>query len=124
MMTYLQDLRLFFAMFISNIINSLPQGKDQSRLFSQEMRYSLFQIFSNWCGLYGLMLSDSDQEARRNSRHNALSFNALQAMSALLCCGPVFHHKCLEKDFGMYRWLENMLSSDEPKVSLWNVRIM
>lgn len=40
-------------------------------------------------------------------------------MSALLCCGPVFHPKCLDKDpsiYNIYRWLENMLRSDELKV--------
>lgn len=62
-MPYMQDLRLFFATFISNIINSLPQGKDRHRLFSEDMRYSLFHVFANWCGL---MLSDSggDQDVR------------------------------------------------------------
>ncbi len=63
-MPYLQDLRLFFATFISNIINSLPQGKDRHRLFSPEIRYSLFHVFSNWCGLFGIVLSDSDQDVR------------------------------------------------------------
>lgn len=40
-------------------------------------------------------------------------------MSALLCCGPVFHPKCLDKEpsiYNIYRWLENMLRSDEQKV--------
>jgi hypothetical protein len=41
-------------------------------------------------------------------------------MSALLCCGPVFHEKCLDREpsiYNIYRWLENMLRSDEPKAS-------
>ena len=54
---------------------------------------------------------------RRNTRASALSFNALQAMSALLCCGPVFHPTALDKDSTIYRWLKNMLSSGEPRVS-------
>ncbi len=61
-MPYLQELRLFFATFISNIINSLPQGRDRFRLFSPEMRYSLFHVFANWCGMFGLVLSDSEQQ--------------------------------------------------------------
>ena len=64
MMPYLQDLRLYFAAFISNIINSLPQGRDRSRLFSPEMRYSLFYVFANWCDLFTIIMTDSDQELR------------------------------------------------------------
>jgi len=53
----------------------------------------------------------------RRGRFSHLSVNALQAMSAILCCGTVFHPKCLDKDSRMFRWLENMLSSEEAKVS-------
>ena len=55
--------------------------------------------------------------SRRNPRASALSFNALRAMSALLCGGPVFTNKVLDKDSTLYRWLENMLSSGESKVT-------
>jgi len=61
----LQELRLYFAAFISNIINSLPQGKDRSRLFSTEMRYSLFYVFANWCELFAMIVTDSDQQELR-----------------------------------------------------------
>lgn len=58
----------------------------------------------------------------RQSRLNpSLSLNTLQAMSALLCCGPVFHEKCLDREpsiYNIYRWLENMLRSDELKASI------
>ena len=53
---------------------------------------------------------------RPNSRASSVSFNALQGMSALLCCGPVFHPKGLDKDSSLYHWLGNMLSSGEPRV--------
>ena len=54
--------------------------------------------------------------SRRNPRASVLSFNSLLAMSALLCCGPVFRPMELERESHIYRWLENMLSSAEPKV--------
>jgi hypothetical protein len=57
--------------------------------------------------------------ARHNPRASALSFNALRAMSALLCGGPVFSSKVLDKDSTLYRWLENMLSSGESRVSVY-----
>ena len=53
---------------------------------------------------------------RRNPRASALSFHALQAMSALLCEGPVFSNKVLDRESTLYRWLENMLSSGENRV--------
>ena len=64
-MPYLQELRLFFATFISNIINSLPQGRDRHRLFSQDMRYSLFHVFASWCGMFGIVLAESEQDGGR-----------------------------------------------------------
>ena len=39
-------------------------------------------------------------------------------MSALLCCGPTFDPEALIKGRYIYRWLENMLCSQEEKVSL------
>ena len=47
---------------------------------------------------------------------NALIYNVLQAMSALLCCGPVFEPEALQRGRYIYRWLENMLCSEEEKV--------
>ena len=40
-----------------------------------------------------------------------------QAMSALLCCGPVFDPQGLAAESYLYQWLQNMLHSNEPKVS-------
>ena len=63
----------------------------------------------------GVLLSVSLLRAR-NPRASALSFNSLEAMSALLCCGPVFHNKGLERESNLYRWLDNMLTSGEQRV--------
>ena len=38
-------------------------------------------------------------------------------MSALLCCGPIFDPEALIRGRYIYRWLENMLCSQEEKVS-------
>jgi len=113
-MGYPQDLRLHFSHLISSIVNSLPRGVARLRLFSPEMRYTLFYLFSNWCGMYGTQTTETNQQIRPHK--SALSFNALQAMSALLCCGPVFHSRGLDKENSLYGWLENMLHSGEPRV--------
>ena len=62
-MSYLQELRLYFAAFIANVINSLPRGDIRIRLFNSEMRYSLFYLFSTWCGMFGFS-KESEQEMR------------------------------------------------------------
>ena len=62
-MSYLQELRLYFASFIANVINSFPRGDMRIRLFNSEMRYNLFYLFSTWCGMFGFM-KESEQEMR------------------------------------------------------------
>ena len=64
MVGYLTELRLYFAALIANMINSLPKGEARLRLFSPEMRYNLFYLFANWCGLFGPVVQDPEQEAR------------------------------------------------------------
>ena len=71
--------------------------------FCYDMRSFIHVLFVSTC--------------RRNPRASALSFNALQAMSALLCGGPVFATKVLDRESTLYRWLENMLSSGESRVT-------
>ena len=52
------------------------------------------------------------------SRNPQVSFNSLQAMSALLCCGPVFQSNGLATNSPLYRWLDNMLNCNETRVSI------
>lgn len=61
---YLQELPLHFSMLISAMVNSLPKGKMRLQLFSPEMRFNLFYLFSNWCGLFGSQVSEAEQELR------------------------------------------------------------
>ena len=50
------------------------------------------------------------------SRNAQISFNSLQAMSALLCSGPVFQTDSLEQNSLLYCWLDNMLNCKEGRV--------
>lgn len=46
-----------------------------------------------------------------------LQFAALQAMSAVLCCGPCFNvHNLLSEDGTVYGWLSTLLASKDEKV--------
>ena len=42
--------------------------------------------------------------------------SAVQAMSSVLCCGPVFDTNGLNDDGYVYSWLDTLLSSDDEKV--------
>ena len=61
---YIQELRLYFSALIANIITSLPKGPDRLRLFVPEIRYNLFYLFANWCGLFGLLVRETEPETR------------------------------------------------------------
>ena len=63
-MPYLQELRTHFAALVANIINSLPKGPQRYRLVTPEMRYNLFYLYSNWCGLFRPTFTDTEQETR------------------------------------------------------------
>lgn len=39
-----------------------------------------------------------------------------QAMSAVLCCGPVADNVGLSSDGYLYKWLDNILDSQDKKV--------
>lgn len=40
-----------------------------------------------------------------------------QAMSAVLCCGPVFDNVGLSPDGYLYKWLDNILACQDLRVS-------
>ena len=105
------ELRLHFACLIASIINGVPHGQSRVLLLSAVSRQGLFYLFANWCGLFGQRV---DVDTRL--RNPQVSFNSLQAMSALLCCGPVFQSNGLEPSSSLYRWLDNMLNCSEARV--------
>jgi len=46
-----------------------------------------------------------------------LELSAVRAMSAVLCCGPVFDPNGLNDDGYIYQWLDMLLSSHDDRVS-------
>lgn len=86
-------------------------------LLKRDLRQSLFTLFTNWAGKYGLpsvktLTMDGDLS---NKKHIELQYAALQAMSSLLCCGPCFD--ALTEESPYYLWLDGLLNSTEEKVS-------
>lgn len=49
---------------------------------------------------------------------------APQAMSAVLCCGPVFDNVGLSPDGYLYKWLDNILACQDHRVRVQHVAIM
>lgn len=47
---------------------------------------------------------------------NSKFFCLFQAMSAVLCCGPVADNVGLSSDGYLYKWLDNILDSQDKKV--------
>lgn len=106
-------------------------------LLKRDLRSNLFSLFRSWSGPYGSALvwnappaipivtttAAVSSEAASISEEE-LQFAALQAMSAILCCGPCFDVKNLLSEEGsLYGWLNILLSSrDEKVIDLYFIR--
>lgn len=56
-----------------------------------------------------------------NVTEEELQFVALQALSAVLCCGPCFDPSILAEEGPLYPWLDTMLASKDEKVRTRNI---
>lgn len=113
-------------------------------LLKRDLRRNLFTLFAGWTGRFGRPLgalgalgvstttsvssSQSQsapapgQEASEEAAANDMQLSALQAMSALVCCGPCFNPDALSEDGALYPWLDMLLSSPDEKVSVsWDL---
>lgn len=87
-------------------------------LLKRDVRRTWFMLFSKWSGKYGAPVrkhpsADPDQSHKKCTE---LQFAALQAMSALLCCGRCFDVEELGEDGPLYQWLDVMLDSPDERV--------
>lgn len=74
-------------------------------------------LLSIWSGKYGAPVRHGNQnEEQPHKKCTDLQFSALQAMSALLCCGECFDSQGLGDDGLFYEWLDVMLGSSEEQV--------
>lgn len=86
-------------------------------LLKRDVRHNLFTLFAGWSGRFGRPLGHpaSGQEVDEKPC-SELQLSALQAMSALLCCGPCFNPQGLAEDGFLYPWLDMLLASHDEKV--------
>ncbi|NXK03988.1 FRYL protein, partial [Herpetotheres cachinnans] len=112
----LKDIRCHFSALVANIIQNVPVHHRRSVFPQQSLRHSLFMLFSHWAGPFSIMFTPLDRYSDRNMRINRHQYCALKAMSAVLCCGPVADNVGLSSDGYLYKWLDNILDSQDKKV--------
>ncbi|XP_076134284.1 protein furry homolog-like isoform X3 [Alosa pseudoharengus] len=112
----LRDIRCHFSALVANIIQNVPVHQRRSIFPQQSLRHSLFMLFSHWAGPFSIMFTPLDRYSDRNMQINRHQYCALKAMSAVLCCGPVADNVGLSSDGYLYKWLDNILDSQDRKV--------
>ena len=118
----LQDIRLHFSRFIRQLISNTPMEYKRT-LLTRDLRYSLFHLFANWSGKFSHTIGDTiDRRPAKDESCTELELSAVRAMSAVLCCGPVFDPNGLNDDGYIYQWLDMLLSSHDDR-RLWNSHI-
>lgn len=83
---------------------------------SRELKRNTFNLFASWSGPFASALGITYTHANGNVEEEKLQFSALQAMSALLCCGSCFDTHYISEDGLIYPWLDALLGSKEDKV--------
>ncbi|XP_037830132.1 protein furry homolog-like isoform X4 [Kryptolebias marmoratus] len=112
----LRDIRCHFSALVANIIQNVPVHERRNIFPQQSLRHSLFMLFSHWAGPFSIMFTPLDRYSDRNMQINRHQYCALKAMSAVLCCGPVADNVGLSSDGYLYKWLDNILDSQDKKV--------
>ncbi|XP_062858154.1 protein furry homolog-like isoform X6 [Trichomycterus rosablanca] len=112
----LRDIRSHFSALVASIIQNVPVHQRRSIFPQQSLRHSLFMLFSHWAGPFSIMFTPLDRYSDRNMQINRHQYCALKAMSAVLCCGPVADNVGLSSDGYLYKWLDNILDSQDRKV--------
>lgn len=111
----LQDIRLHFSRFVRELISNTPMEYKRT-LLTRDLRYSLFHLFGNWSGKFSHTMGDSTDRRVSKEEITDLELSAVRAMSAVLCCGPVFDPNGLNDDGYIYKWAHMLLSSHEDRI--------
>ncbi|KAK7496521.1 hypothetical protein BaRGS_00012173, partial [Batillaria attramentaria] len=111
----LQEIRLHFSCFVQHLINNTPM-EYRKTLLSRDLRYSLFHLFANWSGHFSLTIGTLDRRLSKEETWSEQELSAVRAMSAVLCCGPVFDMNGFNDDGYIYHWLDTLLSSSDEKM--------
>ncbi|XP_051541423.1 protein furry homolog isoform X3 [Myxocyprinus asiaticus] len=112
----LKDMRAHFSGMVANLIQCVPIHNRRLLFSQQSLRHHLFILFSQWAGPFSVMFTPLDRYSDRNHQITRYQYCALKAMSAVLCCGPVFDNVGLSTDGYLYKWLDNILACHDLRV--------
>ncbi|XP_068172706.1 protein furry homolog isoform X2 [Antennarius striatus] len=112
----LKDIRAHFSAMVANLIQCVPVHHRRFLFPQQSLRHHLFILFSQWAGPFSIMFTPLDRYSDRNHQITRYQYSALKAMSAVLCCGPVFDNVGLSPDGYLYKWLDNILACQDQRV--------
>ncbi|KAM9733099.1 protein furry homolog isoform 3-T3 [Menidia menidia] len=112
----LKDIRAHFSAMVANFIQCVPVHQRRFLFPQQSLRHHLFILFSQWAGPFSIMFTPLDRYSDRNHQITRYQYCALKAMSAVLCCGPVFDNVGLSPDGYLYKWLDNILACQDQRV--------
>uniref|UniRef100_A0A8C2ELJ9 Furry homolog b (Drosophila) n=1 Tax=Cyprinus carpio TaxID=7962 RepID=A0A8C2ELJ9_CYPCA len=112
----LKDMRAHFSGMVANLIQCVPVHNRRLLFPQQSLRHHLFILFSQWAGPFSVMFTPLDRYSDRNHQITRYQYCALKAMSAVLCCGPVFDNVGLSSDGYLYKWLDNILACHDLRV--------
>ncbi|XP_061557909.1 protein furry homolog isoform X2 [Phycodurus eques] len=115
-MDVLKDIRAHFSGMVANLIQCVPVQHRRLLFPQQSLRHHLFILFSQWAGPFSVMFTPLDRYSDRNHQITRYQYCALKAMSAVLCCGPVFDNVGLSTDGYLYKWLDNILACHDKRV--------
>ncbi|KAJ1077222.1 hypothetical protein K5549_005392 [Capra hircus] len=112
----LKDIRAHFSAMVANLIQRVPVHHRRFLFPQQSLRHHLFILFSQWAGPFSIMFTPLDRYSDRNHQITRYQYCALKAMSAVLCCGPVFDNVGLSPDGYLYKWLDNILACQDLRI--------
>ncbi|XP_068703466.1 protein furry homolog-like isoform X2 [Montipora foliosa] len=108
--------RLHFAHFLYKMISSVPVSLHRN-LLPDDMRCSLFFLFSSWCAHFGVKAYGLQKTPLiPSAQSNDLEMASLYAMCGLLQCGPAFDRNGLITGGYLYNWLQTVLNSPKEKI--------
>lgn len=116
---------IIYCKLIINVKLHIISVETYQTLLKRDLRRNLFILFAGWSGGFGRNLASTfmgtpiPSQAHENpsqSDEEELQFCALQAMSAILCCGPCFEPQGLAEEGCLYPWLDLLLASKDTKV--------
>ncbi|XP_030386037.1 protein furry isoform X4 [Scaptodrosophila lebanonensis] len=110
----IREVKAHFCNFIRKMIKNFSL-EACATLLTRDLKRNLFNLFATWCGSFSKPLCITSQIGQ-TVEEEKLQFSALQAMSALLCCGHIFYTPHLQDEGIIYKWLDMLLTSKDEKI--------